>query len=67
MHSGLRAGRSPKDKHIVYDHTTKDTIWWGDVNIPIELKGYLRNRSRVIDFLNLEPRVFVIDGYAGFD
>ncbi len=27
----------------------------------------MRNRTRVIDFLNVAPRIFVIDGYAGFD
>lgn len=33
--SGLRTGRSPKDKRIVEDDVTKNTIWWGDVNMPI--------------------------------
>jgi len=33
--SGLRTGRSPKDKRIVEDEITKNTIWWGNVNIPI--------------------------------
>lgn len=28
VHSGLRAGRSPKDKRIVYDHTTKDVSFF---------------------------------------
>jgi len=32
--SGKKTGRVPKEKRIVYDETTKDTIWWGDVNIP---------------------------------
>ncbi len=26
--TGVFTGRSPKDKYIVYDDTTKDTIWW---------------------------------------
>ena len=65
--SGIRTGRSPKDKRIVEDEITKDTIWWGDVNIKISEMGYARNRQRVIDFLNIRPRVFVIDGYAGWD
>jgi len=43
VHSGRRSGRVPKEKRIVYDETTKDTIWWGDVNIPLEPKGYARN------------------------
>lgn len=53
------------------------TIWWGKVNIPISPQGYKRNRQRTVDFLNIRPRVrydifiiiklFVIDGYAGWD
>ena len=33
--SGFRTGRSPADKRIVEDDVTKDTIWWGNVNIKI--------------------------------
>lgn len=65
--SGLKTGRTPKDKRVVLDETTKDTIWWGKVNIPIPPEGYARNRKRAIDFLNIRPRLFVIDGYAGWD
>lgn len=65
--SGSRTGRTPKEKRIVEDETTKDNIWWGDVNIPISPEGYARNRQRVVDFLNIRPRLFVIDGYAGWD
>lgn len=34
-YSGLRTGRSPTDKRTVLDEVTKDTVWWGKVNIPI--------------------------------
>jgi phosphoenolpyruvate carboxykinase (ATP) len=30
--TGEFTGRSPKDKFVVYDDTTKDSVWWGDVN-----------------------------------
>jgi phosphoenolpyruvate carboxykinase (ATP) len=65
--SGLRYGRSPKDKRVVMDEVSKDTIWWGDVNIPISPQGYARNRQRTVDYLNTRPRLFVIDGYGGWD
>ena len=55
--SGQKTGRTPKEKRIVKDDNTKDLIWWGDVNIPISQKGFLRNRSRAIDFFNIVPRV----------
>jgi phosphoenolpyruvate carboxykinase (ATP) len=65
--SGLRYGRSPKDKRVVLDETTKDNVWWGDVNIPISPDGYARNRQRVIDWLQYKRELFIIDGYAGWD
>jgi phosphoenolpyruvate carboxykinase (ATP) len=30
--TGEFTGRSPKDKYIVEDVKTKDTVWWGEVN-----------------------------------
>ena len=65
--SGQKTGRVPKEKRIVYDDTTKDEIWWGDVNIPQTPTGYARSRTRAIDSMNQAPRLFVIDGYAGWD
>jgi ATP-dependent phosphoenolpyruvate carboxykinase len=34
--SGKKTGRSPKDKRIVYEETSKDDIWWGPVNIKMD-------------------------------
>jgi len=34
--SGKKTGRSPKDKRIVFEETSKDDIWWGSVNIKID-------------------------------
>lgn len=34
--SGKKTGRSPKDKRIVFEETSKDEIWWGPVNIKME-------------------------------
>lgn len=59
--SGTRTGRVPKDKRIVLDDETKDTINWGPVNIPCSPESYELNRSRAIDFLNMRKRIFVID------
>ena len=28
--TGIFTGRSPKDKYIVKDDTTRDTMWWSD-------------------------------------
>jgi len=66
-YSGKGTGRIPKDKRVVLDETTKDVIWWGDVNMPITPLGYDINRARAIDYLNTAKRVFVIDGFASWD
>jgi len=34
--SGKKTGRSPKDKRIVFEETSKDNIWWGSVNIKMD-------------------------------
>ena len=34
--SGKKTGRSPKDKRIVFEETSKDEIWWGSVNIKMD-------------------------------
>jgi phosphoenolpyruvate carboxykinase (ATP) len=34
--SGKKTGRSPKDKRIVYEDTSKNNIWWGSVNIKMD-------------------------------
>mmetsp|Transcript_36338 Transcript_36338/g.26452 ORF Transcript_36338/g.26452 Transcript_36338/m.26452 type:complete len:127 (-) Transcript_36338:1397-1777(-) len=38
--SGSKTGRVPKDKRIVLDEETKDTVNWGDVNIPMSREVY---------------------------
>jgi phosphoenolpyruvate carboxykinase (ATP) len=65
--SGLKTGRSPKDKRIVKGGDTEKDIWWGDVNIPISKHTFVTNRERAIDFLNTRSRLYVFDGFAGAD
>lgn len=43
--SGKKTGRSPKDKRIVYEDTSKDEIWWGSVNIKIDERQSGTSRS----------------------
>lgn len=38
--SGKKTGRSPKDKRIVYEDTSKDDIWWGSVNIKMDEREF---------------------------
>jgi phosphoenolpyruvate carboxykinase (ATP) len=45
--TGKYTGRSPLDKYIVRDAVTAPTVWWGDVNQPMEPAHYTRLRDRV--------------------
>jgi phosphoenolpyruvate carboxykinase (ATP) len=65
--SGAKTGRSPKDKRIVESSSTRDQVWWGPVNTPLERESFLANRKRAIEFLAAQNRVYVVDGYAGWD
>ncbi|KAG8967710.1 Protein kinase C-like 1 [Tulasnella sp. 419] len=65
--SGKKTGRSPKDKRIVYEETSKDDIWWGPVNIKMDEHTFEINRERAIDYLNTRDLVYIFDGYAGWD
>lgn len=38
--SGKKTGRSPKDKRIVFEETSKDDIWWGPVNIKMDEREF---------------------------
>jgi len=44
-----------------------DDIWWGKVNIKLPLKSFLTNRERAVDYLNQQERLYVVDGWAGWD
>ncbi|KAI9202800.1 ATP-utilizing phosphoenolpyruvate carboxykinase [Polychytrium aggregatum] len=65
--SGAKKGRSPKDKRIADEPSTVEDIWWGPVNIKIPAKSFMVNRERAIDYLNLRQRLYVLDGFAGWD
>ena len=66
-YSGKKTGRSPTDKRVVDEPEVRDDIWWGPVNIKLDPQSFLINRERAIDYLNTRERLYVIDGYAGWD
>ncbi|MFK7984914.1 MAG: phosphoenolpyruvate carboxykinase (ATP) [Sandaracinaceae bacterium] len=65
--SGEKTGRSPSDKRIVEEETSKDDVWWGPVNIGIDEHVFMINRERATDYLNTRPQLYVVDGFAGWD
>jgi phosphoenolpyruvate carboxykinase (ATP) len=65
--SAPKTGRSPQDKHIVEEESTKADIWWGDVNRPIPETSFQLNKTTAINYLNCRDHIYVIDGFAGWD
>ena len=66
-YSGAKTGRSPQDKRIVRRPESEHDVWWGPVNVALDPNGYAANRERAIDYLNTRPRLYVFDGFAGWD
>ncbi|WPG98945.1 Phosphoenolpyruvate carboxykinase [Acrodontium crateriforme] len=66
-YSGAKTGRSPSDKRIVKEESSENNIWWGPVNKPMAPDAWKINRERALDYLNTRNRIYVIDGYAGWD
>ncbi len=65
--SHVKTGRSPKDKRIVRTPDIEQDVWWGDINIPLDTETFEINRERAVDFLNSCERLYIMDGFAGWD
>ena len=66
--TGKFTGRSPKDKYLVRDDTTRDTMWWADQgdndNKPIEAETWRSLKNLVTAQLS-NKRLFVVDTFCG--
>ena len=71
--TGIYTGRSPKDKFIVYDETTKEgapgEIWWTTPEFPNDNKKCSVESWNVLKELAIKElsnkRLFVVDGFCG--
>ncbi|MBE7541437.1 MAG: phosphoenolpyruvate carboxykinase (ATP) [Bryobacteraceae bacterium] len=66
VRTGQFTGRSPKDKFIVRDATTENSVAWGAVNQPLDPAQFAGIWNRVLGFLQGKD-VMVEDLYAGAD
>ncbi|MEZ3500933.1 phosphoenolpyruvate carboxykinase (ATP) [Pantoea sp. KPR_PJ] len=68
--TGIFTGRSPKDKYIVRDETTRDTLWWNDRgtgkndNQPLSPETWQQLKTCVTKQLS-GKRLFVVDAFCG--
>lgn len=62
--TGDHTGRSPKDRFIVEEASTKDHIWWGDINMPFSEKQFDALLQKVMAYFQ-GKNVFVQNVIAG--
>jgi len=64
--TGVFTGRSPKDRYIVQDDVTKDTIFWdGKVNLPTTPEIFESCKGLVLDQLSSAKKIYVVDTFCG--
>jgi phosphoenolpyruvate carboxykinase (ATP) len=66
VNTGFHTGRSPKDKYIVEEPGTKNTVAWGPINQPISPEQFDSLHQRFLSYLQ-GRELFVQDLYAGAD
>ena len=68
VNTGEFTGRSPKDKYLVRDETTRDNVWWSDQgtndNKPIGELIWHELKTLVTEQLSGKD-LFVVDAYCG--
>ncbi len=67
--TGIYTGRSPKDKYIVEDDVTRDTIWWNSPespndNKPISAQVWSDLKQKTVGQLSDKP-LYVVDAFCG--
>jgi len=67
--TGIFTGRSPKDKYIVMDEKSKDTVWWAapgnrSDNKPVDHKVWEHCYNIGAKQLT-GKKLYIVDGYAG--
>ena len=65
--TGKRTGRSPKDRFIVENGATKETVAWGAVNKPFPQAAFDRLLAKASSYLENLEEIYVVDAYAGAD
>ena len=67
--TGIYTGRSPKDKYILKDETTKDNLWWSSEhskndNKPIN-KNIWDNLYKIVSNQLSNKKLYVVDALCG--
>ena len=64
--TGEFTGRSPKDRFVVCDEKTENSVWWGDINIKFDADKFDQLHAKLVAYLQ-NKEVYVKDAYACAD
>ncbi|MES1222133.1 MAG: phosphoenolpyruvate carboxykinase (ATP), partial [Bacteroidota bacterium] len=67
INTGEFTGRSPKDKFIIKDEITRETVNWNDFNIPMNEKYFHIIRDKIQTWLASREDLWIRDCYACAD
>ena len=67
VETGSRTGRSPKDRFIVHDDLTAQTVDWGPVNQPIDSAVFKALWDKVEKYLQTRDELFISHLQVGAD
>ena len=67
--TGIYTGRSPKDKYIVKDATSENTVWWTSEeykndNKPVTTETWNTLKEIAVNELS-NKKLYVVDGFCG--
>ena len=65
VETGAHTGRSAKDKFIVQDDETRDSIWWGKSNVPMQPEHFAALKADFLAALEKQPKLYVADLFGG--
>ncbi len=65
VETGTHTGRAAKDKFIVRDATTEDSVWWGKVNAAMTPQHFANLKVDFLSHLAAKDDLFVADLFGG--
>ena len=63
--TGAHTGRSAKDKFIVRDGETEDSVWWGKVNVPMTPEHFAALKADFMQAVAEKDTLYVADLFGG--
>lgn len=67
IQTGRFTGRSPKDRYIVLDELTRDTVHWNTFNQPLDESYFFHIKNEIVRYLGKQPELWVRDAFVCAD